>query len=75
MEEFSLAILERLTAKGYRFLLYHNMEHFGLISPIFEEIQTGEGSYVIPIDDQQTFEMAGGVDGFSFYIFEESFSS
>lgn len=75
MQEFSFAILECLTAKRYPFLLYHNMEHFGLISPIFEEVKTGEGSYVIPIDDRQAFEMAGGVDDFSFYIFSESIPS
>jgi hypothetical protein len=68
MEDFTPQVLKGFIARGCKFLLYGNMEHFAFISPLFDERDVDEQSYIIPIEDEQCMEMAQDVDNFSFYV-------
>ena len=41
---------------------------FAIIVPCNEELETCDNSYVSPIEDEQVYEIADGVDEFSFYV-------
>ena len=70
MVEFSVAVHKQMIEMGYMFLLYRCMDHFAFITPMHEEAATDDDeSYSIPIMDPQAFEMASGVEEFSFYVF------
>lgn len=68
MLDFNSTILNSFKVSGYKFILYHSLDHFALIAPLKEECPTGESAYIIPILDEQASEMASGVDQFSFYV-------
>ena len=68
MLDFNLAILNSFKVSGYRFILYHYLDHFALIAPMKEECEPNDSAYIIPIQDEQAFEMASGVDQISFYV-------
>lgn len=69
MTDFNFAILGSYMASGYRFVLYHNFDHFAILVPCIEETKTEDNAYILPITDEQVSEMATGVDEFSFYVF------
>jgi hypothetical protein len=68
MKDFNDSILHSLMLSGYRYLLYYDLDHFALIVPLEREYETDEEGYIIPIQDEQAFEMASGVDQISFYV-------
>jgi hypothetical protein len=68
LEEFTKSMLQKIVAEGYRFLLYTNLEHFAIITPLRYESNTNENSYIISIEDEQCEEMANGIEDFSFYV-------
>ncbi|HEY5824221.1 MAG TPA: hypothetical protein VIT44_07650 [Cyclobacteriaceae bacterium] len=68
MSELQPSHIQSWVNDGYKFLLYHNMEHFALITPLMEVVPTNESTYTIPIDDDQAYEMAMGVNEFYFYV-------
>lgn len=68
MAELNHPILHSFMLSGFNFLLFYHLEHFALIVPLRDECETNESSYVIPINDEQAYEMASGVDEFSFYV-------
>ena len=65
---FNDTILYSFLFAGYKYILYHTFDHFAILVPIKEELSTGESSYMLPIEDEQVYEMAHGVDDFSFYV-------
>ena len=68
MIDFNHTHLCSFMASGYKYILYYGLDHFAIVVPCNEEIPTGDNSYILPIDDEQVFEMARGVDEFSFYV-------
>lgn len=68
MTEFRYSILEHFITLGYKYILYYNMEHFGLLVPCYSMPQTNESSYYLEITDKQVTQMAYGEDEFSFYV-------
>jgi hypothetical protein len=68
MSELNKPMLESFMLSGFNFLLYYNLDHFALIVPLKDECETNDNSYIIPIADEQAFEIASGVDQFSFYV-------
>jgi len=69
MTDFNFAILGNYVALGYQYVIYHNLDHFAILVPCNQEIEMEDNTYTIPITDEQVFEMAFGVDEFSFYVF------
>jgi hypothetical protein len=68
MVEFNFVILSSFMISGYKFVGYRSLEHFAILTPCMEEGEAGENVYVIPINDEQAYEMAGGLTEFSFYV-------
>ena len=68
MIDFNDTLLYSFLLSGYKYILYYNLEHFAIIVPCNGELETGDNSYVLPIEDEQVYEMADGVDEFSFYV-------
>jgi len=69
MTDFNFAILGNYMASGYRYLLYHNFDHFAILVPCNQDIASDDNAYTISITDEQVFEMAFGIDEFSIYVF------
>ena len=68
MMDFNDTLLYSFLLSGYKYILYYNLEHFAIVVPCNEELETGDDSYMLPIEDEQVYEMAYGVDKFSFYV-------
>jgi hypothetical protein len=68
MIDFNDTLLCSFLLSGYKYILYYHLDHFAVIVPCNEKLETGENSYVLPIEDEQVYEMADGVDEFSFYV-------
>ena len=68
MMDFNDTILYSFLLSGYKYILYYNLEHFAIVVPCSEELETGDNSYMLPIEDELVYEMAYGVDKFSFYV-------
>lgn len=68
MTDFDEAILGSYLVSGYKYILYYNLDHFAILAPCDREIETGDNAYLLPINDEQVFEMANGVEDFSFYV-------
>ena len=68
MTEFTLTILRDFIKSGYQYIIYKNMEHFALLAPGMSAPNSIEDGYVLSIDDEQVWEMSGGVNEFSFYV-------
>lgn len=68
MVEFNHMIHWSFLLSGFKYILYHNLDHFAIVVPCNKEIQVDEDSYLLPIEDEQVYEMANGVEEFSFYV-------
>jgi hypothetical protein len=68
MMDFNDTLLYSFLLSGYKYIWYYNLDHFAIIVPCNEVLQTGDSSYMLPIEDEQVYEMAYGVDEFSFYV-------
>ena len=68
MQDFNDSTLRSFMLTGYKYLLYYDLDHFALVVPLEKEYETNEQGYIIPIQDEQAFEMASGVDQISFYV-------
>ena len=68
MTDFNFVILSSYMLSGYKFMAYHRFEHFAIVAPCLAESEVGENAYIIPINDEQVFEMANGINEFSFYV-------
>ena len=68
MMDFNDTLLYSFLLSGYKYILYYNLEHFAIVVPCNEELETSDDSYMLPIEDEQVYEMAYGVDKFSFYV-------
>jgi hypothetical protein len=68
MMDFNDTLLYSFLLSGYKNILYYNLDHLAIIVPCTEDLETGDNSYVLPIEDEQVSEMADGVDEFSFYV-------
>jgi len=68
MTDFNVPILTSFMISGYKFILYHSFGHFAIIRPCRDEVEAGDNSYIIPIQDEEVYDMACGVDEFSFYV-------
>lgn len=68
MIDFNDTLLYSFLLSGYKYILCYNLDNFAIIVPSHKEVETGNNFYVLPIGDEQVFEMAQGVDEFSFYV-------
>lgn len=68
MTDFNDTLLYAFQLSGYKYLLYYNLDHFAIVVPCNEEVETNDNSYMLPIGDEQVYEMANGVAEFSFYV-------
>ena len=68
MTDFNLTILTSFLLSGYRFMSYQSFDNFAFVAPCLDDAQVSEPIYIIPINDEQVFEMAKGVNEFSFYV-------
>lgn len=68
MMDFNDTLLYSFLLSGYKYILYYNLDHFAIVVPCNEELETGDNSYMLPIEDEQVYEIAYGVDKFSFYV-------
>lgn len=68
MTDFNDTVLCSFLLSGYKYILYYNLDHFAIIVPSHQELEPNDNSFMLPINDEQVYEMANGVDEFSCYV-------
>jgi hypothetical protein len=66
MLDFIMRSLIPLRFQGINYIIF--LDHFALIVPTKEEGEPGDPDYIIPIQDEQAWKIASGVDQISFYV-------
>lgn len=72
LEEYTHYHVHSWALMGFRFVICDNRGDYSIITPCLFEIPHQlltrySNQYMIPISDEQCFEMAEGVDEFAFY--------
>jgi hypothetical protein len=49
MMDFNDTLLYSFVLSGYKYIFYYNLEHFAIVVPCNEELETGDNSYMLPI--------------------------
>jgi hypothetical protein len=72
LEEYTHYHVHSWALMGFRFVICHNQGDYSIITPCLfnipnELLSRYANQYLIPIADEQCFEMADGVDEIHFY--------